>query len=305
MDAVEKLESGPGGEEDSGVADDRGVVGVNAGDHARKDQERDAHAGHERGAEDDGGVASVASGQGIAAADGLTYTDGGRGRNAERNHVSEGDGVERDLVAGQRNGAESGDERGDHGEDADFGGELQGGWQAEGNEAADALDIDFDGSLKEVGAMAMVVPEQVADENEGQVGARDCSGPAGAGYAEGGHTEFAEDENVVAAEIDEIGGDQGEGDGADHVHPLEGAAYREIEEQRKHADGEGAHVGKSQGSDFGVNTHAAKIEREIPNGEGEDRGECETEVDAIDEGAVAIFAMAGAEGLGDEGVEAD
>jgi len=47
---------------------------------------------------------------------------------------------------------------GNEGEDADFGGELQCRGQAEGNEAPDALDIDFNGSFQKVGAVAMIVP---------------------------------------------------------------------------------------------------------------------------------------------------
>jgi len=280
-------------------------VGIDAGDEAREDEESDAHAGHEGSTEEDGSVASVTSSERIAAADGLAYTDGGSGGDAERNHVGEGDGVESDLVAGEGNGAETADERGDHGEDADFGGELQGSGQAEGNEPADALDIDFDRSFQEVGAMAMVVPEQVADENKGEVGARDSGGPTGAGDTKGRHAEFAEDEDVVAEEVDEIGGDEGEGNGANHVHALEGAANGEVEKEREKASAEGVHVGNGEDDDAGVDAHAMEVEREIPDGKEEKGKDRKAEVNAVDEGAVAVFAMAGTEGLGDEGVEAD
>src|SRR5208337_1440560 len=142
LDAVEKLEGCAGGEEDDGVANNGGVVRVDACDEARKHQERHAHAGHERGTKEDGGAARIASALWIAAADGLSNADSGSGGDAERNHIGEGDGVESDLVAGERNGSQPCDERGDKGEDTDFGGELQCRGQAEGNEAADALDID-------------------------------------------------------------------------------------------------------------------------------------------------------------------
>ena len=45
----------------------------------------------------------------IAASNGLADANGGSGRDAEGNHVGESDGVERDLVAGERDGAEAGD----------------------------------------------------------------------------------------------------------------------------------------------------------------------------------------------------
>ena len=114
-----------------------------------KTRRSDAHERHEGSTEEDGGIASITSGEGITAADGLTYADGRGGGDAERDHVSEGDGVEGDLVAGERDGAEAADERCDHGEDADFGGELQGGGQAERDETTDALDIGLKRSFEE------------------------------------------------------------------------------------------------------------------------------------------------------------
>ena len=42
-----------------------------------------------------------------------------------------------------------------------------------------------------------------------------------------------------------------------------------------------------------------------PDGDSEEWSDRETEVDAVDEGGVAVFATTSAKGLGDEGVEAD
>ncbi len=182
------------------------------------------------GAEKDGGVACIASGGGIAAADGLAYANGSGGRDAERNHVGERDGVESDLMAGERDGAEAGDERRDEGEDGDFGGHLQRGGKTKSEEATDALEIGISGSFEEIGAMAVVVPEKIGDEEKAEISSRECGGQTGAGDAEGRESKFAVDEDVVAKKIDEIGGDQSEGDGTNHVHALEGAAYGEVEE---------------------------------------------------------------------------
>ena len=127
--------------DDDGVVDEHGIVGVDTGDILREDEKDDAHAGHEGGAEEDGGVAGVARAGEIAASDGLADADGGGGRDAERDHVGERDSVESDLVTGEWNGAEARDERGDGGKDADFGGHLESGREAEGEEAADARGI--------------------------------------------------------------------------------------------------------------------------------------------------------------------
>ena len=106
---------------------------------------------------------------GIFATDGLADANGGGGGDAERNHVGEGDSVQRDLVAGERHGTEARDQRGDQCEDAALERELHGGGKAESDETADARKIDVDGRLEQFGAMAAVVPEQIADEDGGHV----------------------------------------------------------------------------------------------------------------------------------------
>ena len=58
---------------------------------------------HERGADEDGRAASVARSLRIFSSERLADANGGGRRNAERHHVGERDGVERDLMAGERN----------------------------------------------------------------------------------------------------------------------------------------------------------------------------------------------------------
>ncbi len=153
-----------GGEKGDGAFDDDGVVGVHQSDVARKDEKDDAHARHEStGAKKNGGVSSECSADRIFAAEGLADADGGSGGDAERNHEGEGDGVERDLMAGEWDGAETRDECGDESEDADFHGDLHGGGNAESEEMANALKIEFNGSFEEVGVVPMVVPEEIDD----------------------------------------------------------------------------------------------------------------------------------------------
>ena len=109
LDAVEELEGGTRGEKYDGVVNEDGIVGVDAGDVFRKDEQNDAHGGHEGGAEEDGGVACAAGSGKIAASDGLADANGRGGRDTQGDHVGEGDGVERDLVAGERYGAQASD----------------------------------------------------------------------------------------------------------------------------------------------------------------------------------------------------
>jgi len=305
LDAVEELEGGASGEERDRAANHDFVVCIDARDDAGEDEQDDAHAEHEARAEQDGRVAGVTCGGRIAASNGLAHADSGGGRDAERNHVSESHCIERNLVAGERHGAEPGDERGDEGEDADFGGELQSGGKTEGDKAADTLEVGLCRSFQEIGAMAVVVPEKIADENEREIAAGKGGGPAGAGDAEGGEAELAKDKNVVAEKVDEIGGDERESDGAHHVHALKGTAHGKIEKKREKANGEGAHVGSGEDGDIVIHTDALETRGDEPDGCDEERRSRKTEIDAVDERAVAVFAAAGTESLGDERVQAD
>ena len=110
---------------------------------------------------------------------------------------------------------------------------------------------------------------------------------------------------ALAGEIDDVGRDEGESDGADHIHALEGAAKGEVEQKRNEAEGERTHVGAGEDGDVGGNAKSVEDIGEEPDGEEEEWRESEAEIDAVDEGVEAIFAAAGAEGLGNEGVEAD
>jgi len=115
----------------------------------------------------------------------------------------------------------------------------------------------------------------------------------------------AKDEHVVPEDVDEVRGDQGEGDGTDEVHALEGAAEGEIEEQREESEGQRVHVGASEDGDVWRDAEEMEEAGEQADGNQEERQEQEAEVDAVDEGVVAVVAPAGAEGLGDERVQAD
>src|SRR5579885_2445530 len=153
--------------------------------------------------------------------------------------------------------------------------------------------------------MAAVVPEQIADENNREVYAGKRRGPAGTDDAHGGSAPFAVNENPVKERVDDVCGDQREGDRQDQVHGLDAAADSEIEEQGKESEGQRFHIGNGKGGDGGINMKAAEERAEKPEGHHEQRRHSDGEVDAVDERAVTVFALACSESLGDQGIETD
>ena len=237
LDAIEELESGTSDKESGGAMDDGFVESVDAGDEERENEESNAHGGHEGGADKDGSVAGVARVGGGAAAEGLADSDRGGGGESEWNHVGEGNGVESDLMTGLSDGAETRDQGGDDGKDGNLSGLLKRGGKAESDELADAGEVGLNRRFEEFGFVAHVVPEKVDDEDESEIAAGDAGGDAGTGNPVGVETEFAVDEDVIADEVDEIGGDERESNGTHHVHTLEGAANSEVEKERDETGG--------------------------------------------------------------------
>src|ERR1051326_6148244 len=298
-------EAEPSGEERGGVADDGFVASVDAGDPARDDQEDDAGKSHESSADEDGGASGGACSARIFSSKSLTDADGGGGRNPQRNHVSESHGVERDLMGGERDRAEFRNECSDGGEDACFESELHGGRNAEGDKLLDAAKIDVDGSFQKLGVVLTVVPEEIANQDSSHVNARNGGGPTGTDGAHGPKSPFPVDQNPVEESVDDVGGDQSEGYGTNHVHGLQAAANGEVEEKWKQTPGERVGVRDSLRHERGVDVNRAEQEGHEENRRGENRSERETEINAVDERTVAVFALASAEGLGNDRVEAE
>ncbi len=95
--------------------------------------------------------------------------------------------------------------------------------------------------------MFSVVPKQVADKHGGHVKPRDRRGPAGTHRAHRWRSPLAEDQNPVAKCIDDVGADEREGYGLDHVHRLQAAANGEIEKQGQQAGSQRFGVGNGKG----------------------------------------------------------
>ena len=208
-------------------------------------------------------------------------------------------------MSSERDCAEPADERGGQREHADLERNLRCGGQAENDEAADPSEIDVDGSLEQFGAMAAVVPKQVTNKNQSHVEASEGGGPSGADHAHCRGSPFAVDEHPIKKKIDEIRGDEGEGHWPDHVHGLDAAADGEIKHQREQADGQRFHVRNREARHHGIDVEGLQERAEEPDGNHEERRHDQAEVNAVDQGTVAIFAFACAEGLGDERVQAN
>src|SRR6185312_15973322 len=116
---------------------------------------------------------------------------------------------------------------------------------------------------------------------------------------------MAVDEEPVADEVDEVGGDEREGDGFCVVCGLEVAAEGEVEQQRDDSPVETVERGDGLGEDGAVDGHAV----EDRGAEGEDDDEKQAKRDgedeAVEEPAVGCGDFFGAEGLGDECVETE
>src|SRR5277367_1908732 len=105
------------------------------------------------------------------------------------------------------------------------------------------MKFGLDGRLQQASAVAVVVPEDIADQGGGEVDTGPGSGPPRTDRAPGAKAQLAVDEDQVAAGVDEVGSDEGEGDGTHDVHGLHAAADGEIEKKRKRAPSEGFRIG--------------------------------------------------------------
>jgi len=104
--------------------------------------------------------------------------------------------------------------------------------------------------------MAAFDPPKGDDHEEREIAAGEGGGKAGSGDSEGwdmdGTPGVAEDEEPVADDVDQVGGDERPGDGADVVEGLEVAAEGEVEEERWCSVVEGGEEGNGAGDDVVV-----------------------------------------------------
>ena len=265
LEAVEELEDGGDEEKRDGGGDDGGVVREAARDGVGNEEEDGGEAGHGCGSEGDGGPSGGGGfGWGLAA-DGLAYADGSGGGDGEGDHEGEAGAVEGDLVSGEGERAHGADEEGDEAEDGDLDEDLAACGGSEESEAADAGGFEVAGHAAEAVVVAAFDPPEGDDHEEREIAAGEGGGEAGSGDSEGwdvdGSPGVAEDEEPVADYVDEVGGDECDGDGADVVEGLQIAAEGEVEEERRSAVVEGGEEGDGAGDDVVVDGEAEHEER--------------------------------------------
>ena len=317
LESVAELEEGGDGEERDGGGDHWLVRGEEAGDGVRKGEIQGGDREHEGPGEQEGGPACSAGLGGSASADGLADADASGGGDAERDHEGEGDAVEGDLMASERDGAEEGDGEGHDAEDGDLHHNGGAGGDAEGEQAAEERPLQTERDVEEAVAMAAVVKPNGRGEDEREIDAGERGCKAGAEDSEALPAQVqageaptvapivAVDEEPVEEEIDEIGGDEREGDGTDVIEGLQVTAKGEIDEQRKHAEGEGAQHGEGLRADGRRRMHVREAERDEQEETEKQPTEKDGEDEAVDQPAMRFGEFAGAVGLGDDGIEAE
>src|SRR5260370_4814045 len=98
----------------------------------------------------------------------------------------------------KRNSSEAADERRDQSEDANFQSDLHRCRKAECDEPPDAHQFRVNRSAQQFGAMLLVVPEQIPNEDGRKIDAGESRGPARTDSAHRGRTKPSVDETPVA-----------------------------------------------------------------------------------------------------------
>ena len=116
---------------------------------------------------------------------------------------------------------------------------------------------------------------------------------------------MAVDEEPVADHVDQVRGDQGDGDGTDVVEGLEIAPEGEIEEERGGAVVESAEEGDRAVENSGVDGKAEHEKRGAEDDENQGEGEARGKEEAVEEPSVGFVEATGPMRLGEVGVEAE
>jgi hypothetical protein len=309
LEAVEELEEGGDEEQRDGRGDDGAIGGEGAGDGVGDEQKDGGEDGHAAGSEQDRGPTGGGCLCGVLATDGLADTDGSGGRDGEGNHEGEAGAVEGDLVAAEWKPAHDADEVGDDAEDGDFDEDLAAGWDSKEREASDTVGLEVVEHAAEAVAVTTLDAIESDDHEEGEIAAGDRGCEAGTGDSERGDVEWppgvSVNEEPVAHDVDEVRGDQSEGDGTDVVERLQVAAEGEIEEERGCSVVECAEEGDRAVEDVVVDGQAQHHDRGEDDDEDESEGQTSGEDEAVQEPTVGLVEFACSVGLGEEGVEAE
>lgn len=113
------------------------------------------------------------------------------------------------------------------------------------------------------------------------------------------------DEEPVAEDVDQVGCDQRQGDGADVIEGLQVAAEGEVEKKCRGAVVECAKKGDCSGEDGGVDGEAQHQGRGEQDDDDEYHGEACGEDEAVEEPTIGFVEFTRTVGLGEIGVEAE
>ena len=190
-------------------------------------------------------------------------------------------------------------------EGSDFENDLSGGRRSESDECAQLLPVR-PGPMGEerVTAAALMLPGE-EDQNSRHVDAGEAGGDGRSLQPHGGETEMAVDERPVPSPVDEIGGDECEGDGAHAANALQITAEGGVDEQRQRAEIENVQVHGGLAGDCGIDAEAGEEQRHRSDAEHGEWRICDDQVDALREPLMTDLEVAASPGLRDDRVQTE
>src|SRR5271154_6323528 len=127
-------------------------------------------------------------------------------------------------------------------EGSNFHYDLACGWNSEFQQGSNAAEDDAGPGFKEREATACFVFPRGKDKKRRHVDSRQTCRECRAAHAHGGESEMAVNEGPIPCPVNEVCGDEREGDGTDTLHSLQVAAERCVQQQRERAPVEHAQV---------------------------------------------------------------
>ena len=297
LESVEELEHGGHEQQRGAQGHDVRARGEEPDERAWYHEKGEGGRAHEARAEQDRHPAGPRRPLWIAGADAVADPHGAGRRHAEWHHERRAGDVERDLMRGARHRIETSGKRRGQAEHTHFERDLRGGGEAEPPQTHEALARQATRDIRESRRARAVDPTRGEPQHAEHVDARDARRPRGAGHAERRQAQLTVDERPVGGGIQQVGGDEREGDWGDDVHPLQVAADRGVEQQRQRAPDHDPEIAMQEGHHLGVEAHM-RNRRQHAQQDAHDRdGETRAHGESMHQPAMAIAVVAGTVGL--------
>ena len=205
-------------------------------------------------------------------------------------------------MSSEHGGAEPGADDRHVGGEAEIGELFNGCRPADAREQPQPTEIGADGG-KRVALPGPAGAKRDSDEEEGDhIEADDDRRPAGAGDAEGTGAEVSVEEGPIGDEIDQVGGDERDGDEEDAIDGLEIATKGPVEEKRGGGPDERVEIVTGLGNDLSRGAEAAEQGQTTERREHDEGRSDNDEPHGLGQGAGAVLAVGSTEGLRDEGL---